>query len=261
MTSIPPEPPVSLADLSRRDGRTAVDTWVSRGLAVAGVLAIVISVLIVGTLLRDAVGFLGDVDLSSLWGDVWRPRSGEFGIRAPLIGTLWVTLIGSMVAGPIGLGAAVYLSEYSSPRVRRTRQAHHRGAGQHPVGGHRRVRLPLHRPGDHPEDLLRQPHPQPAGGRHRRRPPVHPAHDVGLRGRPAGRSRTPSRGVLRARCPQDHHRDQGRDPRVDLRPGGRPHPHRLPGGGRDHGGLPGRRRQPLRGLVARWTRAPPSPRP
>lgn len=119
MPSLPPEPPVSLADLTRRDGRTAVDTWVSRGLAAAGVLAIVISVLIVGTLLRDAVGFLTDVELSSLWGDVWRPRSGQYGIRAPLVGTLWVTLIGSMVAGPIGLGAAVYLSEYSSPRVRR----------------------------------------------------------------------------------------------------------------------------------------------
>lgn len=119
MTSIPPETHVTLAELSRRDGRTAVDAWVGRLLAAAGGLAILISVLIVATLLRDASSFLGSVDLTKLGGDVWRPRSGEYGILAPLSGTLWVTLVGSLLAGPIGLGAAVYLSEYAKPRVRR----------------------------------------------------------------------------------------------------------------------------------------------
>ncbi|MGI8937168.1 MAG: phosphate ABC transporter permease subunit PstC [Iamia sp.] len=117
--SSPEQPPVTLADLTRRDGRTAVDAWVSRGLALAGGLAIVISLLIVWSLLKDAVGFLGDVKPNKLWGDVWRPRSGEYGIRAPLTGTLWVTLVATLIAGPVGLGAAVYLSEYASPRVRR----------------------------------------------------------------------------------------------------------------------------------------------
>ena len=37
----------------------------------------------------------------------------------PLIaGTLLVTLIASLVAMPLGLGAAIYLSEYASPRTR-----------------------------------------------------------------------------------------------------------------------------------------------
>ncbi len=118
--SSPDQTPVTLTELSRRDGRTAVDTWVSRGLALAGGLAIVISLLIVWSLLRDATSFVGDVKLNELWGDVWRPRSGQYGIRAPLTGTLWVTLVATLIAGPVGLGAAVYLSEYASPRVRRT---------------------------------------------------------------------------------------------------------------------------------------------
>jgi phosphate transport system permease protein len=112
--------PVTLAELSRRDGRTSVDALVGRVLAVAGGLAIVISLLIVGVLLRDAIGFLGNIDFpSDLTGDVWRPRSDRYGILAPITGTLWVMGIATLIAGPIGLGAAVYLSEYANPRVRR----------------------------------------------------------------------------------------------------------------------------------------------
>jgi phosphate transport system permease protein len=36
-----------------------------------------------------------------------------------LIASAWVTGIAMLVAGPIGLGAAIYLSEYASPRSRR----------------------------------------------------------------------------------------------------------------------------------------------
>jgi phosphate transport system permease protein len=111
--------PVTLADLSRRDGRTAVDAVVGKVLGVAGILAIVISLLIIWSLLKDAVGFLTDVDLGALTGDTWRPRSDRYGMMAPLTGTLWVTLVAALLACPIGLGAAIYLSEYAKPRVRR----------------------------------------------------------------------------------------------------------------------------------------------
>ena len=43
----------------------------------------------------------------------------QFGIRQLLLGTFMITGIGILVAVPIGLGAAVYLSEYATPRVRR----------------------------------------------------------------------------------------------------------------------------------------------
>jgi phosphate transport system permease protein len=35
------------------------------------------------------------------------------------MGTMWVTVVATVVAAPIGLAAAVYLSEYANPRVRR----------------------------------------------------------------------------------------------------------------------------------------------
>ena len=111
--------PVTLAELSRRDGRTAVDAAVGKVLAAAGILAILISLMIVWSLLKDAAAFLADVDLSKLGGDVWRPRSDSYGMLAPLSGTLWVTLVAALLACPVGLGAAIYLSEYAKPRVRR----------------------------------------------------------------------------------------------------------------------------------------------
>jgi len=117
---VPDAPPVTLDDLARRDGRTAVDAMVGRALGGAGLLAIVISLLIIGVLLRDALGFLAHTSWAELGADVWRPRAEQYGILAPVLGTLWVTLIAVVVAGPVGLGAAVYLSEYASPRVRRT---------------------------------------------------------------------------------------------------------------------------------------------
>lgn len=123
MTTLTPDPPtprVSLAELSRRDGRTAVDAAVGKVLALSGGLAILISLLIIGVLLRDGLSFLTQTSTSELTGDVWRPRSGQYGLLAPVLGTLWVTLVAILLAGPVGLGAAVYLSEYASPRVRRT---------------------------------------------------------------------------------------------------------------------------------------------
>ena len=48
----------------------------------------------------------------------WAPQIGNFGILPLLTSTIMTSLIGMLVATPIGLGAAIYLSEYASRRVR-----------------------------------------------------------------------------------------------------------------------------------------------
>src|SRR5437762_1496311 len=53
----------------------------------------------------------------------WRPTSvvrEQYGILALMVGTLSVTLLAMMIAVPFGLGAAVYISEFSSPKVKET---------------------------------------------------------------------------------------------------------------------------------------------
>lgn len=55
-----------------------------------------------------------------LTGTTWQPQVAEFGVWPLLTSTLITSLIAMCVAGPIGLGAAVFLSEYASPRLRST---------------------------------------------------------------------------------------------------------------------------------------------
>lgn len=102
-------------DPSRRR-REEIVRWSFR---TAAALSILVSFLIVVSLAGKAVEFLQSIPLSRLWGDGWFPRSGLFDVKTILAGTLVISGIGLAVAAPLGLGAAVYLSEYAAPRVRR----------------------------------------------------------------------------------------------------------------------------------------------
>jgi phosphate transport system permease protein len=86
----------------------------------AAIFSVIVSFLIVYALLSEAWIFMRDVDWSVTWGEIgWFPRRGLYDVPTLLIATLWTTAIAMMVAAPLGLGAAVYLSEYARPRVRR----------------------------------------------------------------------------------------------------------------------------------------------
>jgi phosphate transport system permease protein len=86
----------------------------------AAFLSMVVSALILLSLLGRAVSFLANIDLSSLVAPGWFPRQGMYDLRTIFVGTLLVTAVGMLVAAPLGLGAAIYLSEYAQPRLRRT---------------------------------------------------------------------------------------------------------------------------------------------
>ena len=85
----------------------------------AALLSVLISIGIVLSLLGGTIDFLRKVDLSTLWSDGWLPRNNLFDIKTIVVGTLIVALIAMVVAAPLGLGAALYLSEYATPRARR----------------------------------------------------------------------------------------------------------------------------------------------
>jgi len=53
-----------------------------------------------------------------LFGSGWHPFKGEFGFLPFLAGTLWVTLVAMVIAVPVSLLTAVYLSEYAPRFVR-----------------------------------------------------------------------------------------------------------------------------------------------
>ncbi len=86
----------------------------------AAVLSIVISLAIILSLVGNALTFFISVDKASLWTDGWFPRRGLFDIKTIVVGTLVISAVAMVVATPLGLGAGIYLSEYASPRVRRS---------------------------------------------------------------------------------------------------------------------------------------------
>ena len=90
-------------------------------------LAAAISVLttagIVFALVEESIPFFREVGTKFFtdgsWNPLASPETREFGIWPLLNGTILITGIGILVAVPLGLGTAVYLSEYASPRVRK----------------------------------------------------------------------------------------------------------------------------------------------
>ena len=92
-------------------------------LAACGVLSVLTTTAIVVSLVGPTIGFFELVPIGDfLFGTKWTPQfePPSFGVLEIVVGTLNVALWGMLFAIPVGLGAAVYLSEYAPPRVRRT---------------------------------------------------------------------------------------------------------------------------------------------
>jgi phosphate transport system permease protein len=87
----------------------------------AAVFSVLISLAIVFALTGGAVDFVRRLDdLGLLFSPQgWFPRSNAFDVRAIFVGSLIVSIIAMLVAAPLGLGAAMYLSEFAKPRARR----------------------------------------------------------------------------------------------------------------------------------------------
>lgn len=112
---------VDVSDLRGSPARHRTEARVALALRLAAFVSIAISALIVYSLMVEALSFMLDVDWSRVWGDKaigWFPRRNVFGIVTLISATLIVTTIAMAVALPLGTAAAIYLSEYASPRVR-----------------------------------------------------------------------------------------------------------------------------------------------
>jgi len=55
---------------------------------------------------------------SLLFSSAWSPFKGEFGLWPFIVGTIWVTFVALILAAPVSLFTAVYLSEYAPGWIR-----------------------------------------------------------------------------------------------------------------------------------------------
>lgn len=92
-------------------------------LVIAALISVVTTLGIIFTLIFETFEFFQRVSIVDfLFGTEWFPFSSgnpAFGVLPLILGTLKVTVIAICVAVPLGLAAAIYLSEYASDKARR----------------------------------------------------------------------------------------------------------------------------------------------
>lgn len=108
--------------------RNRVEQAILVSLVGASSIAILTTVGIVLSMLTEAGHFFATVPAwEFFFGTVWDPRFaaagaggsvGQFGLIPLLLGTLYIGFVAMLVAVPVGLFAAIYMSEYASPKVR-----------------------------------------------------------------------------------------------------------------------------------------------
>jgi phosphate transport system permease protein len=109
--------------------RTRVESVVTVGLIACSLIAIFTTVGIVLSVVYESIRFFSQVPISEfLFGLEWSPQtalradqvgaSGAFGAVPLFAGTALIALVAMLVAAPIGLMTAIYLSEYAPRRVR-----------------------------------------------------------------------------------------------------------------------------------------------
>ncbi len=109
--------------------RNHVERIVQVGLMLCSGLAVLTTIGIVVSVLFESIRFFQQVPVTDfLFGLKWSPQmamradqagsSGSFGAVPILAGTFMISGIALLVAVPIGLMSAIYLSEYAAPRVR-----------------------------------------------------------------------------------------------------------------------------------------------
>ena len=109
---------LTIADLRGSAARRRRETVIRAMFFGAALMAVLISVLIVLSLSVEAIVFITKVDPAALFSGSWQPRSGNYDVTTLIAGTAVIAFIAMLVAAPLGLGAAIYLAEYATPRLR-----------------------------------------------------------------------------------------------------------------------------------------------
>jgi phosphate transport system permease protein len=121
---------LSLRSLSAKfRARNRVEGFIKWMLFAAACVAVLTTIGIVASVVFETFRFFERIPATDfLFGLHWSPQtairadqggsSGSFGIVPLVTGTLLITVIAMLIAGPIGLFAAIYMAEYATPRFR-----------------------------------------------------------------------------------------------------------------------------------------------
>lgn len=113
--------PVTAMDLSGKRSRSTSEALIGVVLAACGALSLLTTIGIILVLIQEAVHFFSSVRITDfLLGTTWTAlfKTPQYGVLPLVGGTLMISLIAMLVAIPLGLMSAIYLSEYAPRTVR-----------------------------------------------------------------------------------------------------------------------------------------------
>lgn len=102
--------------------RGLLERMIEKSLILFAAVSILTTLAIIATLFGEAFSFFREVPLLDfLTGTRWTPtlEPKSFGVLPLLTGTLMIAFFSSIVSLPLGLGSAIYLSEYAPARLRK----------------------------------------------------------------------------------------------------------------------------------------------
>lgn len=114
---------------NRSNQNARIEKWAGKVLFLCAGISIVITALILASVAFESIRFFANISITDfLFGTVWSPQtamrsdqagsSGAFGAVPVFLGTLMITIIAMIVATPIGIFSAIYISEYAPSHIR-----------------------------------------------------------------------------------------------------------------------------------------------
>ncbi len=117
---------IRAAGLARGAGRNRRETWIGVALFVCANISVLTTLAVIAVLTSETVAFFGDPAVtfrefftSREWTPLFAESQRHFGIAPLVSGTLMVTFIALVVGLPLGLGSAIFLSEFAGSGTRR----------------------------------------------------------------------------------------------------------------------------------------------
>ena len=112
----------SAEDLRQQVYNSPKERAIKYALGACALVSVLTTLGIAAVLVIESIPFFQSVAVTEFFGDTrWTPQFADkhFGIWALLTGTILVTVISALVALPIGLASAIYISEYATKWVRK----------------------------------------------------------------------------------------------------------------------------------------------
>ncbi len=102
--------------------RAIYESSIVGGVLVCALISVIVLLLVFAILFNNAFSFFQTTDVISFFtGTIWAPfnEHGLFGVLPLLVGTLLVTVVGALIAIPIGIGCTIYVAEIADRRVKK----------------------------------------------------------------------------------------------------------------------------------------------